>query len=144
MLAGIGAVESGHGSHGGAVLRPDGTTSTLILGPPLDGTHGNIAIPATAEGRSLDGDPAWDHAVGPMQFIPSTWSHWGVSASGGVPNPSNIDDAALTAAHYLCAGGRDLATPAGWRAAVASYNAPDAYAIKVTDLANTYAAESVS
>src|SRR5262249_37765056 len=89
----------------GAALRPDGTTSTLILGPALDGTHGNIAVPATAEGRLLDGDPAWDHAVGPMQFIPSTWSHWGVSATGGVPNPSNIDDAALTAAHLLGGGG---------------------------------------
>jgi membrane-bound lytic murein transglycosylase B len=143
MLAGIGSVESGHGSHGGAVLRPDGTSSTLILGPPLDGTHGNITVNATPAGVRLDGDPRWDHAVGPMQFLPSTWTQWGVSATGGVPDPNDIDDAALTAARYLCGDHRDLATVEGWRAALAAYNAPDAYAVKVTDRAATYARASL-
>jgi membrane-bound lytic murein transglycosylase B len=143
MLAGIGSVESGHGSHGGATLRDDGTTSIPILGPALDGTHGNIAVHATSEGLRLDGDPQWDHAVGPMQFIPSTWARWGVSTDGGVPNPNDIDDATLTAANYLCRAGGDLATVAGWRAAIAAYNAPDAYAVEVTDAANRYASESL-
>ena len=143
MLAGIGSVESGHGSHGGSVLRPDGTSSAPILGPPLDGTHGNIAVHATAAGVRLDGDPRWDHAVGPMQFLPSTWTHWGVSATGGVPDPNDIDDAALTAARYLCGGHRDLSTVDGWRAALAAYNAPDAYAVKVTNTAATYARASL-
>jgi hypothetical protein len=143
MLAGIGSVESGHGNHGGAVLRPDGTSSTPILGPPLDGTHGNIAVHATPAGLRLDGDPRWDHAVGPMQFLPSTWTHWGVSATGGVPDPNDIDDAALTAAHYLCGDHRDLSTVGGWRAALAAYNAPDVYAVKVTDTAATYARASL-
>jgi membrane-bound lytic murein transglycosylase B len=143
MLAGVGSVESGHGSHGGAVLRPDGTSSMPILGPPLDGTHGNIAIHATPAGLRLDGDPRWDHAVGPMQFLPSTWTHWGVSATGGVPDPNDIDDAALTAARYLCGDHRDLATVQGWRAALGAYNAPDAYAVKVTDTAATYARASL-
>jgi hypothetical protein len=143
MLAGIGSVESGHGSHGGAVLRPDGTSSAPILGPPLDGTHGNIAVHATAAGVRLDGDPRWDHAVGPMQFLPSTWTHWGVSATGGVPDPNDIDDAALTAARYLCGDHRNLSTLDGWRAALAAYNAPDAYAVKVTDTAETYARASL-
>ena len=143
ILAGIGSIESGHGSHGGAVLRPDGTSSAPILGPPLDGTHGNIAVPATAAGVRLDGDPRWDHAVGPMQFLPSTWTHWGVSATGGIPDPNDIDDAALTAARYLCGSNRDLSTVAGWRAALGAYNAPDAYAVKVTDTAATYAQASL-
>ncbi|HEY1487576.1 MAG TPA: hypothetical protein VGF84_15830, partial [Micromonosporaceae bacterium] len=69
MLAGIGGVESNHGRFGGAALRPDGTTTKPILGPALDGTHGNKAIPATTAGVRLDGDPKWDHAVGPMQFL---------------------------------------------------------------------------
>jgi membrane-bound lytic murein transglycosylase B len=143
MLAGIGSVESGHGSHGGAVLRPDGTSSVPILGPALDGTHGNIAVHATPAGIRLDGDTSWDHAVGPMQFLPSTWTHWGVSATGGVPDPNDIDDAALTASRYLCGDHRDLATVDGWRAALAAYNAPDAYAVKVTNTAERYARASL-
>jgi membrane-bound lytic murein transglycosylase B len=142
MLAGIGAVESGHGRSHGSTLRPDGVTTLRILGPALDGTHGNIALAATPYGIQIDGDPRWDHAVGPMQFIPSTWAHWGTSATGGIPDPNDIDDAALTAARYLCAAGGDLSTATGWRAAVGAYNRPIAYAIKVTNLANTYAREA--
>jgi membrane-bound lytic murein transglycosylase B len=142
LLAGIGWVESRHGSFGGSVLQADGTASPPILGPALDGTHGMAAIPATAAGVRLDGDPKWDHAIGPMQFIPSTWTHWAVAADGGVPNPNDIDDAALTAAGYLCAAGGDVATPAGWQAAIAAYNAPTAYAVQVTTQANTYAQQS--
>lgn len=142
MLAGIGAVESSHGRSGGSTLMADGTTSRLILGPALDGTHGNVAIPATAAGIRLDGDVRWDHAVGPMQFIPSTWTHWGASADNVVPNPSDIDDAAFTAARYLCAAGGDLSTPQGWHAAVSAYNAPAVYEAHVTSWANTYAQDS--
>jgi hypothetical protein len=40
---------------------------------------------------------------------------------------------------FLCAKGRDLTTAAGWRSAIGSYNAPDAYAASVTDAANRYA-----
>jgi membrane-bound lytic murein transglycosylase B len=65
-----------------------------------------------------------------------------VSADGGVPNPNDIDDAALTAAAYLCAAGGDLATPIGWRRAIEAYNRPLAYAIEVTDKANAYAKAS--
>jgi membrane-bound lytic murein transglycosylase B len=142
MLAGIGAVESGHGTAGGSVLSADGVTSITILGPALDGTHGNAAIAATPAGIRLDRDPRWDHAVGPMQFIPSTWTRWATSADGAVANPNDIDDAALTAARYLCAAGGDLSTAPGWQAALAAYNAPSAYATAVTDLANTYVHET--
>ncbi|HEY2793775.1 MAG TPA: murein transglycosylase [Micromonosporaceae bacterium] len=144
MLAGIGGIESNHGRFGGASLESDGLTTQPILGPPLNGTHGNKAIRATAAGVRLDGDAQWDHAVGPMQFLPSTWTKWGVSANGGVPNPNNIDDASLTAARYLCAAGGNLSTPTGWRNAIGAYNAPQAYAVRVTDLADQYAQASLS
>lgn len=141
-LAGIGAVESAHGTHGGSAIGADGIDRPTVLGPPLDGTDGNLAIPDTDGGR-LDGDPVWDRAVGPMQFVPSTWAQWGRRASGvGTPDPSDIDDAALTAATYLCTVGGDLGTPAGWRAAIAAYNAPVEYAVLVADTANEYAARS--
>jgi hypothetical protein len=138
-LAAIGWIESGHGSNSQAVLQADGTTSHPIIGPALDGSDGLAAIPATAATTSATGDPDWDHAVGPMQFIGSTWAKWGVDATGdGVADPNNIDDAALTAGRYLCAGGRDLATGEGWHKAVHSYNHSDIYVEAVRTAANGF------
>jgi membrane-bound lytic murein transglycosylase B len=139
-LAGIGWIESGHGTHGHATLGPDGVPSIPIVGPALDGTNGTAAIHATAQSTQWHGDPMWDHAVGPMQFIPSTWARWGADGDGdGVANPQDIDDAALAAGRYLCAGNRDLSTWDGWDAAVLSYNRSEAYAQKVFARAQAYA-----
>jgi membrane-bound lytic murein transglycosylase B len=138
-LAGIGRVESNHGRFGGATLRADGRPSEPIIGVPLDGSSGVKAIGDTDHGR-YDGDPAVDRAVGPMQFIPSTWRKWTSDANlDGVGDPQQIDDAALAAGRYLCAGGRDLATPKGWWAAVFSYNNSVPYGQKVFGLADDYA-----
>ncbi|KAA2255670.1 murein transglycosylase [Solihabitans fulvus] len=143
-LAGIGRIESHHGRYGGATLGEDGLPSKPIIGPALDGTNGFRAIPAT-DGGKLHGDPVWDHAVGPMQFLPSTWKQYGLRASGdGVaPDPQNIDDAALTAANYLCSGGRNLATGEGWWAAVMTYNNSVEYGQQVFSGADAYAKASV-
>ena len=142
-LAGIGGIESGHGTTSGAVLLDDGTTSPPIVGPALDGTAGTASIPSDAESAQWHGDPRWDHAVGPMQFIPSTWHTWGADGNGdGVADPNNINDAAYTSALYLCASGADLRTGAGWTRAVFSYNHSDDYVRNVRDRANRYAAAS--
>ncbi len=141
-LAGIGGVESGHGTHGGATLRDDGRTTIPIVGPALDGSPGRAAISAGADSAAWHGDPVWDHAVGPMQFIPSTWRRWAADGDGdGVADPQDIDDAALAAARYLCAGSRDLSTWDGWHAAVLSYNHSEAYAEQVFRWASGYAAQ---
>lgn len=138
-LAAIGLIESGHGSHGGGSLTDSGRASRPIVGPRLDG-DGFASIPDT-DGGALDGDRAWDHAVGPMQFIPSTWHMAGRDGNGdGVADPLNIDDAALSAAFYLCANGRILTTGGGWTDAVMSYNQSAAYVSQVWDQANAYAA----
>lgn len=138
-LAAIGAVESGHGSHGGATLLADGRTSVPILGPALDGAGGFAAIPASPTSTAWHGDPRWDHALGPMQFIPSTWARWGTDGDGdGVADPFDIDDAAVAAGRYLCASGRAM-TGDGWRAAVLSYNHSEEYVAAVLDRANRYA-----
>ncbi|GAA4444735.1 lytic murein transglycosylase [Actinokineospora soli] len=141
-LAGIGRIESDHGRYGGRTLGEDGRPSTPIVGVPLDGSPGVKAI-ADTDGGALDGDPVVDRAVGPMQFIPSTWASWSSDATmDGVGDPQQIDDAALAAGRYLCAGGRDLRTPAGWWAGVLSYNNSVEYGQKVFGLAEGYARDS--
>lgn len=142
-LAAIGWVESHHGTLGGRTLQADGTPDRAIVGVPLDGGPGVRAIRDTDGGR-WDGDPTWDRAVGPMQFIPSTWQRWQVDASGsGTADPQHIDDAALAAGRYLCAsGGGSLTQAEAWYRAVFAYNRSDAYVRSVLDAANTYAARA--
>ncbi|WP_089243746.1 lytic transglycosylase domain-containing protein [Rhodococcoides kyotonense] len=137
-LAGIGYIESRHGTYQGSSVAPDGTVSPPIRGIPLDGGPGVAEIPDT-DGGLLDGDPVHDRAMGPMQFIPETWRKWGVDANGdGMPDPDNLDDAALTAARYLCARGGDLATPEGWERALMAYNQSGVYLRDVRDAAAAY------
>lgn len=126
LLAGIGQVESGQ-AEGGRVY-PDGTTRGRILGPVLDGHVAGDAIIRDTDGGKLDGNAQFDRAVGPMQFIPSTWALWGADGnSDGRKDPNNIFDASLAAARYLCADRRDLATTPGITAAIGSYNPLPAY-----------------
>lgn len=126
ILAGIGHTESGHAESGR--LYADGTTRGRILGPALDGhLPGNAVIHDTDHGR-FDGDPVYDRAVGPMQFIPSTWLRWGADGNhDGKRDPNNVFDATLAAGRYLCADGRNLATLPGLEAAVLAYNHSSAY-----------------
>ncbi|MRK01928.1 murein transglycosylase [Aeromicrobium sp. S22] len=141
-LAGIGAVESGHGTEGGSRLRTDGTTTRKILGPALDGTAGSGSIRSDRDSARLHGDAQWDHAMGPMQFIPSTWQRWRSDGNrDGVADPHNIFDAAYAAGRYLCASGGDLTTGPGWTRAVFSYNHSDAYVLSVLARANRYAGD---
>ncbi|WP_228770037.1 lytic transglycosylase domain-containing protein [Actinokineospora alba] len=145
-LAGIGRVESHHGHFRGTRVTDEGTLTKPIIGVPLNGSPGVQAIRDT-DGGALDGDREWDRAVGAMQFLPTTWGKWAKRANGdgAPPDPQNVDDAALTAARYLCASGGDLATGEGWWKAVFTYNkslqygrdvysGADAYARKVAEL----------
>jgi len=141
-LAGIGKVESNHGQAGG-VLRPDGRSQPPIIGPALDGKEGRKQQIDTDAGR-LDQDSTWDHAVGPMQFIPSTWQQFAIDADrDGQADPYDIDDAALAAAQLLCSNQRDLSTAAGWWAAVHAYNDVQTYALDVFAAANDYGTRSL-
>jgi membrane-bound lytic murein transglycosylase B len=135
LLAGIGREESDHGRFGGAVLHADGVSTPKIIGPALDGVHWDY-IPAPANGLALDGDAKYAHALGPMQFIPSTWALYGTDANGdGRADIFNINDAALGAARYLCAAGGNLRTHDGQVRAVLAYNHNDQYLAQVLALA---------
>lgn len=77
--------------------------------------------------------------MGPFQFIPTTWERFGVDANGdGRADMDNIDDAALSAARYLCVSGGDMTTPEGWERAVKVYNNSMQYVLDVRDHANAY------
>lgn len=143
-LAGIGWVESHHGTLPGASIDADGVARPEIRGIPLDGTNDTMEVADTDNGE-LDGDPTWDRAVGPMQFIPETWSIWAVDGSGnGAPNPHNIDDAAATAARYLCRLDGTLGSEEAWVRAVRSYNDTFDYQVRVASAAERYANDAVS
>ncbi|MGV9310819.1 lytic transglycosylase domain-containing protein [Streptomyces sp. NPDC003691] len=124
LLAAIGKVESGQ-ARGGRV-DANGTTLSPIRGPVLNGV-GFANIPDTDNG-AYDGDTVYDRAVGPMQFIPSTWATWGQDANGdGRKDPNNIYDAALAAGRYLCANDRDLTNAQDLERAILGYNRSRAY-----------------
>jgi hypothetical protein len=127
LLAGIGRVESDHGRYGGSQLGTDGVARPPIIGLALDGHAGVRAIPDSDNGR-WDHDSTWDHAVGPMQFLPSTWREVARDGNGdGVEDPNNIFDAALGTAAYLCSGSGSVLTPTGMAAAILGYNHSDYY-----------------
>jgi hypothetical protein len=122
LIAAIGRVESDHGRVHGSHLDSNGLARPAIYGVALDGSPGTSRVDDTDAGV-VDGDDRFDRAVGPMQFIPSTWSIVGVDADGDAKrNPQDIDDAALATAVYLCSGDDDLATDPGRRRSVFRYN----------------------
>lgn len=142
-LAGIGKVETRHATYLGTRPGPDGVTLRQIIGIPLDGNNATAVIPDSDAGL-LDGDPVWDRAVGPMQFIPGTWRTQGRDGDAdGRADPHNVYDAALSAAGLLCgAAGAGLDQGPVLRQAALAYNASGAYADLVVRHALDYAARA--
>ncbi|MEQ8841442.1 MAG: lytic murein transglycosylase [Acidimicrobiales bacterium] len=139
MIAGVARIESWHGRYGGRSLRADGRADRPIIGIALDGGPGVLAIVDT-DGGEYDGDVEWDRAVGPLQFIPETWSRRGRDGNGdGWADPQNLYDAAYSAGRYLCALGGDLSARSALRSAYFGYNNSTAYVNDVIGHADDYA-----
>ncbi len=137
-VAGIARVEGHHGTYGGAALDPNGDTTKRIIGIQLNGTKATRVVGDT-DGGTLDGDPAFDRAIGPMQFIPSTWRRYEADGNDdGQMSPFNMYDATLAAASYLCRARSGLAEDPGLRAAYFSYNHSVAYVDSVLRFARLY------
>ncbi|MFC5181532.1 lytic transglycosylase domain-containing protein [Actinomadura harenae] len=80
-------------------------------------------------------------ALGPMQFMPSTWATYGVDGDGdGKADIMNPYDAIPAAAKYLCANGAGKGGQSLYRA-IFAYNHADWYVQKVLGLARAYAAQ---
>jgi peptidoglycan hydrolase CwlO-like protein len=79
--------------------------------------------------------PSGAGAMGPMQFMPTTWETSGVDGNGdGVANVMDPEDAIPAAASYLEDGG----APQDWYRALYSYNHADWYVKKVLAVAEAY------
>ncbi|WP_072805491.1 lytic transglycosylase domain-containing protein [Rhodococcoides yunnanense] len=138
VIAGIGRVESTHANNGkaddlGQLLEP-------ILGPRLDGSLAGNNVIADTDGGALDGDPNFDRAVGPMQFLPETWNHYHADGNGdGVSDPQNLYDAALATGDYLCDDGLNLRDLGQTTKAILRYNNSMAYVANVLAWSTGYA-----
>jgi len=97
------------------------------------------AIGQIESGDGANNGPSSAGAVGPMQFLPSTWAEWGITAFGepGPPNIMDPYDAVPSAARLLCAAG--ASTPAGVPGAIFAYNHASWYVAEVLALAREYA-----
>jgi hypothetical protein len=141
ILAGIAKVESNHAV--GRNIADNGDIRPRIYGVLLNGSGagGNTTVfPDTDNGR-WDGTAAGERAVGPFQFLPSTWAGVGQDASGDkTADPHNADDAALGAAIYLCGNGRDLTKQSQLKAAIFQYNRSNEYVANVNGWISQYTA----
>ncbi|MFD0383689.1 lytic murein transglycosylase [Streptomyces stramineus] len=127
----------------GRHLNADGLADQKILGPRLTG--GEFAVIKDTDGGRWDDDTEYDRAVGPTQFIPSTWESFGADGNGdGIKDPNNIFDASLGTARYLCANNRDLNNPRDLDKAVLAYNPSRAYVNAVLAWMRTYQSGNVT
>lgn len=135
LLAGIGRIESMHANGGATDVH--GTAIQPIYGPALDGTlPGNEVI---IQSR-VAGQITYARAIGPMQFLPSTWAGYASDGDGdGIADPQNLYDSTLAAARYLCGGGLDLRDASQVMSAILRYNNSMAYARNVLGWAAAYA-----
>lgn len=132
VLAGIGKVETGHGTANGHHLDDSGQ-----------------AVPTTPPLRSNVSNGALGYAYGPMQFLASTWAAYGPKVAPGLDNGDmvegpvqNIGYAARAAALLLCANaGGSIADDVSLAKAIDAYSgSTDGYVDDVTALAALYAA----
>ena len=100
------------------------------------------AIGQIESGDGANIGPSTAGALGPMQFLPSTWARWGIDAFGqtGPPDVMNPYDAVPSAARLLCADGAALGGRSLYHA-IFDYNHADWYVNEVLALAHAYAAD---
>ncbi|MEU5297844.1 bifunctional lytic transglycosylase/C40 family peptidase [Streptomyces umbrinus] len=140
ILAGIAKVESNHAV--GRKITADGDIRPKIYGVLLNGSGagGNTTVFEDTDGGKWDGNSQGERAVGPFQFLPSTWEGVVEDADGEVSDPHNADDAALGAAIYLCGNGRDLTKRGQLKAAIWQYNHSGEYVANVLGWIDQYTA----
>lgn len=129
LVAAIGRIESGHADGGN--VDAAGNTLTPIQGPLLDGSLAGNAVIREGTGFA--------RALGPMQFLTTTWALFGGDNSGdGNADVNNVRDAAYGAARYLCSSASGLQAESAQRVAVFAYNQSNAYVDNVVAWSKAY------
>ncbi len=137
-IAAIGKAETGHGQPAGTNLDHTGRSTPLLVGPPLDGTHGRALVRDTDAG-AFDGDATYDRMLGALHLSPTLWRTYAADGDDdGIRDPNDIDDAAVAVATLLCAGADDLNRLSGWQTALARYRPGASYARTVFSVADQY------
>jgi hypothetical protein len=164
-LAGFGFMESGHGTvavdtatgtsdgpgrKGSVTWDPlTGESTPVILGTLLDGSGaGGNTTPypndlGPADRSFYRQSDRYLRAVGPTQFLPSTWEGVRAVADGnddGVADPFNYYDGAVATAVKTCRDGHGLGSEADQRRAALAYNGAGWYADGVLSKAAEYRA----
>jgi hypothetical protein len=135
------------------VLRPEVVTAKAKAGKPRNyrelyidsaryckGLSWTVlaAIGQVESGHGRNLGPSSAGALGPMQFLPSTWAAYGVDGDGdGTADIMNPFDAVPSSAAYLCRFGASKG-PDGLYDAIFAYNHADWYVQKVLGLAAQY------
>ena len=98
------------------------------------------AIGEVESGDGANEGPSSAGALGPMQFMPSTWKEWGIDGFGdtGTPDIMNPFDAVPSASEMLCAAGAAQGG-SSLQSAIFAYNHADWYVSEVLAIAREYA-----
>lgn len=100
-----------------------------------------VAIGSVESSLGLQAGASSAGALGPMQFLPSTWAAYGVDGDGdGVTDVMNPVDAVHGAARLLCVNGG--ADPEQLQSALWNYNHSDDYVRQVISLSHLLPAGS--
>lgn len=96
------------------------------------------AIGQVESGHGRNNGPSSAGALGPMQFLPSTWAAYGLDADGsGTADINDPFDAIPSAAAYLCRFGANRG-PDQLYSAIFAYNHLDSYVQTVLALSREY------
>lgn len=140
ILAGIGQIESNNAA--GRAISEAGDVNPPIIGPALDGSGagGNTTPVRDTDQGIWDRDSRYDHAVGVLQFIPSSFRAYGRDGNNdSIKDPHNVFDNAASAVVHLCGTtAKDFSTPEALRQALYGYNQSWTYVAKVTEAIATF------